>query len=370
MSLLQSQSKHLQCIHPDTCLVCCIILVILGIASSGGAGKALAEWIVNGEPTMDLWSVDIRRFSGCHNNKTFLNNRVAETLGLHYQITWPRRELESSRMVRTSPLYLVHKELGAFFGSKFGWERVNYFDSTLKGTADYKLNYSYGRQLWFDQVGWEHQACRDSVALFDVTSFSKLYLQGPHALSVLQRLCVNNIDVPIGKLVYTSMCNTKGGMETDLTVSRLDADKFLLITATAQCTRDSQWIQSHIDSEKEVAILTDMTSSFAMLALMGPRSRELLSCISSSDLSNSAFPFATSKNIDVGISNITAHRITYVGELGYELLIPVECALQVYETLHQASRQMKIPLANAGYYAIESLRLEKGYRAWGHGTDC
>jgi 4-methylaminobutanoate oxidase (formaldehyde-forming) len=332
-----------------------------GIASSGGAGKALAEWIVNKAPTMDLWNVDIRRFGDCHDNSAFLSSRVAETLGLHYQITWPRRELQSARNIRRSPLYGCHKDLGAVFGSKFGWERVNYYVG-----RDGKVGaLSYGRQSWFDQVGVEHKACREGVALFDVTSFSKLMIEGPHATNILQRLCVNNVDVEVGKLVYTSMCNHRGGMESDVTVSRLSKNKFLVITATAQCTRDTQWILSHIMKD-EFATVTDVTSSYAMLALMGPHSRQLLSSISSCDLSKEKFQFGTSQKIDVGMVNVTAHRITYVGELGYELLIPTESALTVYETLQQAAHNLAIPLTNAGYYAIEGLRLEKGYRAWGH----
>jgi sarcosine dehydrogenase len=384
------------------------MIALLGIASSGGAGKALAEWIVNGEPTLDLWSVDIRRFSGqVHNNSKFLSARVAETLGLHYQITWPKRELESGRGLRKSSLYSTHRELNACFGSKYGWERVNFFvpedsipmeqrrqrqqqQTPFSQSNDLPpismIPYSYGRQWWFDLVGKEHENCRDHVNLFDITSFSKILIQGTDALHLLQELCVNNIDVPIGKLIYTSMCNCRGGIETDVTICRLKQDQFLLITATSQGTRDLHWIQSNLnikrkqyetterDSEKkkdnrtsyESIHITDITSSESVLSVMGPKSRELLSQLTTADLSHEAFPFGTFQQIDLGFVNVRAHRITYVGELGYEIYIPTESTQLVYDALHMRAKYANISLRNGGYFAIDSLRLEKGYRAWGH----
>jgi sarcosine dehydrogenase len=351
--------------------------VCVGIASSGGAGKALAEWIVNGEPTTDLWSVDIRRFSGrVHNNSSFLSARVAETLGLHYQITWPKRELQSGRLLRRSSVHHLHEANGAIFGSKFGWERVNFFNRhEMSGEMRDSRScfdmtpYSYGPQWWFGLVGEEHRACRASAALFDISSFSKLLLQGADALSALQYLCVNNMDVPIGKLVYTSMCNNRGGIESDVTVCRLATDKFLIVTATSQAVRDTDWITSHLSNGEGrplFAVITDVTSAEAVLSVMGPRSRELLQCVSTSDLSDNSLPFSFSKIIDIGLANVRAHRITYVGELGYELYIPTESCVLVYETLVNASKSYEIPLTLGGYFAIDSLRLEKGYRAWGH----
>jgi len=306
---------------------------------------------------------------------------VSETLGLHYQITWPKRELQSGRPFRISPLYNVHKQNRACFGSKFGWERANFYDSLdlhpNAQTHDVHISpvpmepYSYGRQWWFENVGQEHNACRSSVALFDTTSFCKLLLQGPGALSALQSLCVSNMDVPVNKIVYTSMCNENGGIESDLTVCRLSSDEFLITTSTAQACRDSHWIRSHLsnhhtDTLNSFAILTDVTSSEAVLSMMGPLSRDLLSVATSADISHESFPFGFSRIIDIGLVNVRAHRISYMGELGYEIYIPTESAISVYKSLHEASKNSGIPLRDAGYFAIDSLRLEKGYRAWGH----
>jgi glycine cleavage system aminomethyltransferase T len=351
-----------------------------GIASSGGAGKALAEWIVNDGPTMDLWTVDIRRFSSqVHNNPKFLSSRVAETLGLHYQITWPKRELVTGRGLRRSPLFDHHRKVGACFGSKFGWERVNFYapekdfhlfwTPTVNGAPGgvSMEPYSFGRQWWFDHVRREHTACREGAALFDITSFSKILIQGPHVVPFLQEMCVNNMDVPVGKLVYTTMCNDRGGVESDLTFCRLASDKFLAITSTAQATRDLDWMQSRLSCpEPRFVTLTDVTSSEAVLSLMGPLARRLLLSLSDADLSDEALPFGSSKRMDIGLVNVRAHRISYVGEMGYELYVPTESAVLLYDTLHEGAREEHIPLTNAGYFAIDSLRLEKGYRAWGH----
>ena len=334
---------------------------------------------------MDLWTVDIRRFSSqVHNNSMFLSSRVAETLGLHYQITWPKRELMTGRGLRRSPLYDHYRRAGACFGSKFGWERVNFFSSETatyatmgvgsvnegdKGGAVTMEPYSYGRQWWFDTVGREHLACREGVALFDITSFSKILIQGSGAVELLQELCVNNVDVSVGRLVYTTMCNERGGIETDLTLCRLAPDKYLAVTATSQTTRDISWIQSYINKTSSTirfVTLTDVTSSEAVFSLMGPSARRLLATLTTADLSDDAIPFGSSATIDVGYVNVRAHRISYVGEQGYELYVPTESATLLYESLHEAARLAQIPLTNAGYFAIDSCRLEKGYRAWGH----
>jgi sarcosine dehydrogenase len=332
--------------------------------------------------------VDIRRFnSQVHNNSKFLSARVAETLGLHYQITWPKRELESGRGLRKSPLYSTHERLNACFGSKFGWERVNFYVPShqllppeqwqTKDSGISMIPYSYGRQWWFDLVGQEHLHCRSSVTVFDITSFSKILVQGEGALTLLQELCVNNVDVNVGKLVYTTMCNSRGGIETDLTICRLQVDQFLLITSTSQGTRDIHWIQSNLynkthgmsgtGSHHHLSVtVSDVTSSESVLSVMGPRSRELLSHLTTHDLSHEAFPFGTSQRIDIGQANVRAHRITYVGEVGYELYIPSETAQLVYDSLFAAAKAYQIPFLPGGYFAIDSLRLEKGYRAWGH----
>jgi 4-methylaminobutanoate oxidase (formaldehyde-forming) len=331
----------------------------IGIASGGGAGQALAEWIVNGEPTRDLWPVDIRRFARFYDNDTLLHDRVKEVLGLHYMMPWPNRELASVRPFRRSPLYDRLANKNAVFGSKMGWERPNFF---APSKADARIDYSLDRQNWFPFVAAEHQAARKNVAVFDLTSFAKFLFQGRDSPAVLQRLCANDVDVPVGASVYTGMLNERGTYETDLTISRLAHDRFLIVTGTAQATRDAAWITGHLPADAH-AYLTDVTSAYAVLAVMGPRSRELLGRVSKSPLDDAAFPFAAVREIGVGASNVFAVRRTYVGELGWELYVPVELATGVYDSIMEAGADLDI--RDGGYYAIESLRLEKGYRAWG-----
>lgn len=229
------------------------------------------------------------------------------------------------------------------------------------------IPYSYGRQWWFDLVGNEHNNCRNNVNLFDITSFSKILIQGKDALNLLQELCVNNIDTDIGKLTYTTMCNSRGGIESDITICRLKYDEFLIITSTSQGTRDIDWIRSNLNKKDNYSVtINDVTSSESVLSLMGPKSRELLSYLTTIDINHESFPFGTSKLIDIGQVNVRAHRITYVGELGFELYIPSEMTQNVYNLLHETAKEKQINLMNSGYFSIDSLRLEKGYRAWGH----
>jgi len=331
-----------------------------GIASAGGAGRSLAEWIINDAPTMDLWSVDIRRFAPFHNNDRWLRDRTFETLGLHYQISWPRREFESGRPLRKSALYKQLQEKNACFGSKFGWERVNFY---APEGEEPKIKYSFGRQNWFDWVDAEAKACRESVAIFDQSSFSKFLIQGKDSLKVLQRLCCNDMNVDHGKIVYTGLLNEQGGMESDLTVMRVDDNTFFCVTSTSQAVRDADWIKTHIDNS-EFCTLTDVTSSYSVMTVMGPNSRALLSKLTSSDLSNESFPFGTTKMIGLGYATVRAARVTYVGELGWELYVPTEMATDVYDNIQEAGEEFK--LKDAGYYAIESLRVEKAYRGWSH----
>lgn len=331
----------------------------MGIASAGGAGKALAEWIASGEPTMDLWPVDIRRFAPFHGNDAWLKDRVAEVLGLHYKMPWPNRELETARPLRRSPLYDRLEAKNAVFGNKMGWERANVF---APAGAEPRIDYAWGRANWFDWSAAEHRAAREAVAVFDQTSFSKFLLEGRDAEAVLQRLCANDMAVPVGRMVYTGMLNARAGYETDLTCTRLAADRYLIVTGTAQTVRDADWIRRNIPAEAQ-AVVTDVGSAYAVLSVMGPRSRELLSRVSSADFSNAAFPFATMRPVALGYATVLAGRITYVGELGWELYVPAEFAVAVYEALAAAGRELG--LRDAGYYALESLRVEKGYRAWG-----
>ncbi len=331
----------------------------MGIASSGGAGMALAEWIVAGEPTMDLWPVDIRRFAGFHGNDSWLRARVAETLGLHYKMPWPQREQESGRPFRRSPLYDRLKARGAWFGNKMGWERPNWFAGTGKAPD---MQYGWGRGEWFDHVAAEHRATREGVTVVDETSFGKFLVQGRDAEKVLQHLSANDVAVPVGRTVYTGLLNDRGTFESDLTIARLGRDKFMIVTGSAQVTRDADWIGRHMP-EGAHATLTDVTAAWTVLSVMGPRSRSLLQKVSRADFSNEAFPFATIREIGVGHATVLASRRTYMGELGWELYVPVEFAVTVFETLHEAG--VEFGLRDAGYYAVETLRLEKGYRAWG-----
>ena len=331
----------------------------MGIASAGGAGKALAEWIVNGAPTMDLWPVDIRRFARFNNNSAWLHDRIKETLGLHYAMPWPNRELDSARPLRRSPLYDRHKAKRAVFGSRMGWERVNWFANDNQVPS---IDYSFDRQNWHDNVAEEHHAVRNKVGLFDQTSFGKLMVEGPDASQVLNVLCTANINKEIGQAIYTGMLNDRAGYESDLTVLRLDHQQFLLITGSAQIIHDIDWIKRNTPKDANCHI-TDVTSAWSVLSVMGPNARKLLQQVSTADFSNNAFPFRSIQQIDIGYATVYANRMSYVGELGWELIIPTEFTVGVYELLHEAGKAFG--LTDAGYYALESLRLEKGYRAWG-----
>ena len=331
----------------------------MGIASGGGAGKALAEWIIAGEPTLDLWPVDIRRFARFNGNETWLPDRIAEVLGMHYKMPWPNRELESARPFRRSPLYDRLKQRGACFGSKMGWERANFFAPT---PAQARIEYSWGHQNWHPWVAAEHRACRERVAVFDMSSFAKLLLQGPEAHAALQWLVANDVPSVPGATVYTGMLNERGGYESDFTITCIEHDQYLIVTSSGSAVRDRDVIERALRSRSLRCTVTDITSMYSMLAVMGPRSRELLQRVSTARFDNASFPFGTSQEIDLGYATVRATRLTYVGELGWELYVPVEFTVGAYEQLLAAGEDLG--LVDAGYYAIDSLRLEKGYRAW------
>jgi 4-methylaminobutanoate oxidase (formaldehyde-forming) len=331
----------------------------VGIASAGGAGKYLAEWMIEGQPTIDLWSVDIRRFGPWANNRAFLRQRVTEVLGLHYQMAWPNREFTTGRGLRKSPLHERLATHGASFGAKNGWERPNWF---ARDGMKQEVEYSFGRQNWFQCHAAEHRACRERVAVFDQTGFSKYVVKGDDAVTVLQRLCGNDVDAPVGRVVYTGMFNARGGFESDLTVVRTGLNEFYLVSGSAQTVRDIDWIHRNIGPNEHVEIV-DVTGAWSVIGVMGPESRNLLSQLTDADLSNDAFPFATAKDISIGMATARALRITYVGELGWELHVPTEQAGLVYDAVVSAGNALGI--RNAGHYAINSLRLEKAYRAWG-----
>ncbi len=332
-----------------------------GIASAGGAGMALAEWVAKGEPPYDLWPVDLRRFGKNHLDTNWVRTRTLEAYAKHYTMAWPFEEHRSGRPLRRSPLYDRLKAQGACFGEKLGWERPNWFADLASGEKAEDI-YSYERQNWFDAVGREHEACRERVAVFDQTSFAKFVLAGRDAEQALSWICANDVAKPPGSLVYTQMLNERGGIECDLTVGRLSETDYYVVTGTGFATHDFDWISRSIPEGLD-ARLIDVTSSNAVLAVMGPRSRDVLQTLTEHDLSNAGFPFGRVKRITLAGAPMLALRVTYVGELGWELHVPVEFAASVYDALMAAGQPHGI--ANAGYRAIESLRLEKGYRAWG-----
>ena len=330
-----------------------------GIASAGGAGKALAEWIAGGEPPFDLWAVDIRRFGLPHGDDAWVRARTLELYGKHYTIAWPAEEHASGRLLRRSPLYQRLKEGGAVFGEKLGWERPNWFANPGEEPRDV---YGFGQPNWFEAVGREHVACRERVALFDASSFAKFLLVGAGSERALSWICANRVDVPPGRVVYTQMLNARGGIECDLTVTRLAADAFYLVTGTAFATHDFDWIDRNAPQGLD-AKLIDVTSAFAVLPLMGPRARDLLQLATEDDVSNAGLPFGSSREVRIAGAPLRALRVTYVGELGFELHVTSEFSLTVFDALIEAGGRFELALA--GYRAIESLRLEKGYRAWG-----
>jgi glycine cleavage system aminomethyltransferase T len=331
----------------------------VGIASAGGAGLALAQWIADGQPDGDLTTVDIRRFARFNGNSQWLRDRVSEVLGLHYAIAWPNRELETARPFRRSPAYHLLREANACFGSKMGWERANFFAPPGEPA---RIEYAWGKQNWQPWSAAEQLAARQRVAVFDQTSFSKYLVTGEDAQDALQWLCTNDVAVPPGRTVYTGLLNDRGTYESDITVTRLSATEYLLVASAATTERDADHIRRRVPPGTR-ATLSDVTSAFAVYGVMGPASRQLLGLLTRASLDDAAFPFSTSSLVDLGYSTARATRITYVGELGWELYVPAEFAVGVYTDLMAAGADLGV--ANAGYYAIESLRLEKGYRAFG-----
>jgi 4-methylaminobutanoate oxidase (formaldehyde-forming) len=329
-----------------------------GIANAGGAGRLMAEWMVQGAPSVDVWDVDIRRFAPFTSNRRALAERTVETLGLHYAMRWPRQELQTVRPLRTSPLYDALAAKGAVFGSKNGWERVNYFKPVDAPAARDTL----GTPDWLPWVQAEQAATREAVALYDQTSFGKLLVQGPDALTLLQHLCMRHVDTPVGQMVYTPMLNDRGGHESDLTLLRLASDAFLLITGSAQVTRDMDWIRRHMAPHSGV-YLTDVTAMYSVLSLMGPMAPELMARVSPDDVSRQALPLRSTREIDLGHARVRVVRMSYVGGLGFELYVPIEMTRHVYQTLHTAG--LALGLRDAGYYALDALRTERARRAWG-----
>ena len=326
-----------------------------GIASGGGAGWVLAEWVVQGEAPLDLWAVDIRRFSAMHRNRDWVATRTLEAYGKHYTIAFPHEEYESGRPLIVSPLYDRLKAHRAVFGSKLGWERPNWF---APEGVEAKDVYAMGRQNWFAPVGAEHAHVRAHAGLFDQSSFAKYELSGPKAAEALEAICANRVARDVGRLTYTQLLNTRGGIEADLTVARIEDDRFYIVTGTGFRTHDFGWIADHLP--KAGIEFRDVTEEWGTLSLMGPRARDVLAAVTADDVTNTGFPFGHARQITIAGAQVRALRVTYVGELGWELHVPLAQTGAVFDALLAADPHLR----PVGYRALESLRLEKGYRAW------
>lgn len=331
----------------------------IGIVSSGGAGMALAQWMNDGEPPFDLWEVDIRRAQPFQKNRSYLKERVSETLGLLYADHFPYRQMATARGVRRSPIHEHLKARGAVFGEVAGWERPNWF---ARDGQEREYRYSWRRQNWFENQREEHLAVRNGVGLFDMTSFGKIRVEGRDALAFLQRLCANEMNVDPGRVVYTQMLNARGGIESDLTVTRLSQTAFFLVVPGATLQRDLAWLRKHV--RDEFVVITDVTAAESVLCVMGPRARELMQRVSPNDFSNEAHPFATAREIEIGMGLARAHRVTYVGELGWELYVSTDQAAHVFETLELAGADVGLKLC--GLHTLDSCRIEKAFRHFGH----
>jgi glycine cleavage system T protein len=339
-----------------------------GIAGAGGMGKAMADWIVDGEPSLDLWRMDLRRFGGQYRSQAYTLARTVEVYSTYYDIHYPNEEREAGRPLRLSPTYVRLKELGASFGEKSGWERPNWFEPNglvspllLVGERHDKGPSKWATQHASPAIASEHRATRERAGLFDETSFAKVEVTGPGALGFLQRLCDNDLDHPPGSITYTQMLNRRGGIECDFTVTRIDDDRFFIVTGTAFGNHDLAWMRRHQPTDGSVTI-DEVTSARACLGIWGPRARDIVQPLTDTDLSSAAFPYLSARSVAIGMVPCLALRVTYVGELGWELYCPTEYGLQLWDTLWKAG--VPFGLVAAGYRAIESMRLEKGYRVW------
>ncbi|MDW3118515.1 MAG: glycine cleavage T C-terminal barrel domain-containing protein [Roseovarius pacificus] len=335
----------------------------IGIQSAGGAGMALAQWMEDGEKPFDLGDVDIARMHPFQGNRTYLARRSTETLGLLYADHFPYRQKATARGVRRSPFHAHLLDRGAVMGEMAGWERANWFADPGQ---DRDYAYSWGRQNWFANAAAEHGAIRNGVGLYDMSSFGKLRVEGPDAEGFLNQVCGADISVPVGRIVYTQFLNPKGGIEADVTVTRLSETAYLVITPAATRLADETWLRRHLGGY--MAVITDVTTAEGVLAVMGPKSRDLLRAVSPDDFSNTAHPFGTARQIEIGMGLARAHRVSYVGELGWELYIGTDMAAHVLETLIEAGAGHGLKLC--GLHAMDSCRIEKGFRHFGHDITC
>jgi glycine cleavage system T protein len=333
-----------------------------GLAGAGGMGKLVAEWIVEGRPSLDVWEMDSRRFGPHYASRDYTLARTVEIYSTYYDVKYPGHERQAGRPLRLSPTYERLRELGAEFGEKSGWERANWFEPTAAAGDESLRPRGWGGRLWSPAVGAEHRACREAATLFDETSFAKIDVIGPGAADFLERLCDNRVAREVGRVTYTQMLNEGGGIECDFTVTRLADERFRIVTGTAVGRHDLAWIRSHAPEDGSVSV-EDVTSRYACLGLWGPAAREILQPLTGSDLGNEAFPYMHARELAVGAAPCLAVRVTYVGELGWELYCPTEFGLALWDTLWESG--CAHGLVAGGYKAIDSLRLEKGYRVWG-----
>jgi glycine cleavage system T protein len=333
-----------------------------GLAGAGGMGRLVAEWILEGVPSLDVWEMDSRRFGTAYRSRAYTLARTVEVYSTYYDVKYPGHEREAGRPLRTSPTYARLLELGSVFGEKSGWERPNWFEPNAAHGDESLRPHGWAGRLWSPAIGAEHRATREAAALFDETSFAKIDVAGEGAAAFLERLCDNKVARDVGGITYTSMLNARGGIECDFTVTRLDDDRFRIVTGTAFGQHDLSWIRQHAPEDGSV-VVEDVTSRFACLGIWGPRTRDILQPLTSADLSNEAFRYMRAREIDLGPVPCLALRVTYVGELGWELYCPMEFGLRLWDTVWEAGREHG--LVAGGYKAIDSCRLEKGYRVWG-----
>jgi 4-methylaminobutanoate oxidase (formaldehyde-forming) len=333
-----------------------------GLAGAGGIGKVMAEWIADGEPSLDLWHMDIRRFGSQYRSPSYTHARIRETYETYYDIRYPNHERSAGRPLRISPVNIRHGERGAAFGEKSGWERVNWYESNADGGDEGLRPRGWAGQHWSPAIGAEHAATREGAAIFDETSFAKMEIEGPGSAELIERLCDNRVAREPGKITYTQMLNTRGGIECDFTVARLSEERFSIVTGTAFGNHDREWIRRHLPPGGDVQV-HDVTSQWACFGIWGPKAREVLAPLTPQDLGNESFPYMSLREITVGNVPVRALRVTYVGELGWELYCPTEYGLGLWQALWEAGEPHG--MVAGGYRAIDSMRLEKGYRVWG-----
>jgi glycine cleavage system T protein len=333
-----------------------------GLAGAGGMGKLVAEWIVEGTPSLDVWHMDSRRFGGAYRSPAYTVARTKEIYETYYDVKYPGHERAAGRPLRVSPAYGRLQELGAVFGEKSGWERANWFEPNAARGDESLRPRGWAGKLWSPAIGAEHTACRETAAIFDESSFAKILVAGEGAADLLERLCANRVAREVGRVTYTQMLNPRGGIECDFTVTRLAEDRFRIVTGTAFGQHDLAWIRQHLPDDDAVQVL-DETPTYACFAIWGPRARDILQPLTTADLSNEAFPYMGAEELPIGNVPCLALRVTYVGELGWELYCRAELGLALWDTIWETGQEHG--LVAAGYRAIDSLRLEKGYRVWG-----